>query len=69
MTDLIPWALVAILYALGGVVIYQDMKEADAQEPWMDGRYRGLTYVVAVGVWPLLVLIVLIEFLRKERRS
>lgn len=68
MTDLIPWALVAILYALGGCVIYEDMKEADRQEPDIGWRFKAGSYVICVGFWPFLVLIIIIEKL-KERRS
>lgn len=70
--DLIPWALVALLYALGGIVIYQDMKEADRNELKIESSFEQVAYALCVGLWPVLVLIILIHTLIdkiKERRS
>lgn len=67
MTDLIPWALVAILYALGGTIIYFDMVDADREEA-PEFRFRMWSFIIATGAWPLLVLVIIIEKL-KERRS
>lgn len=67
MTDLIPWALVAILYALGGTIICFDMMDADREEA-PEVRFRTWSYIIATGGWPLLVLVIIIEKLR-ERRS
>lgn len=72
MELVIPWALVAILYTLGGIVIYEDMKEADRHEPWIDPRYQGVSYFVCVGLWPGMVLVFAIFHIiakLKERRS
>lgn len=66
MTDLIPWALVAILYTLGGIVIHQDMKEADRNEPKIESSFERVTYAFCVGLWPLLVLIIILETIYRK---
>lgn len=61
-----PWALAALLYVLGGLVVMEDMREADRQEPWMSDRFRAVTYIVCVGLWPLLVLIIILETIYRK---
>lgn len=63
MTELVPWLIAAVLYFLGGLIVYQDMKEADKQEPWTSERFKWATYFICGGLWPFLVVIILVDMI------
>lgn len=64
-----PWVLCGILYALGGVIVLEDMRAADLFEPDEGRAYRGITYAICVGIWPILVAVILATFIIDKIRS
>lgn len=56
-----PWVLCAILYALGGIIVFEDMRADDRREMFLGSteRFYWGTYALCVGLWPLLVALVL----------
>ncbi len=60
MDTTIPWLLCGILYTLGGVIVFEDMRAADKEEQGLGWQpYERVSYVACVALWPFLVLLII----------
>lgn len=60
MEHAIPWAVAALLYVLGGLIVFEDMRSADKEEQQLGWQpYDRLAYLTCAILWPLLVLLIL----------
>jgi len=64
-----PWILCGILYVLGAIIVFEDMRAADLFEPEISRAFRASAYLIAVGIWPILVAVILANFIIEKIRS